>query len=117
MKQIMVMLLVVLAGCSTAPVADLLDRFKPGELPPGPYRGGVCGNPQPAVPVTAFAPATPDGMATPAAVPPVGVGTPATAVSESATPAVASTPVVNTQGVAPVPDGSTVAGTTSWRRP
>jgi hypothetical protein len=38
-------LLVLICGCSTAPVADLLDYFKPGKLEQGkmaPY-GGVCG--------------------------------------------------------------------------
>ena len=38
-------LLLLLVGCSTAPVADLLDYFSPGKLEQGkvaPY-GGVCG--------------------------------------------------------------------------
>ena len=31
-----------LAGCSTAPVADLMDWVSPGHLPPAPgYHGGV----------------------------------------------------------------------------
>jgi hypothetical protein len=44
MKRLAVLVL-FLAGCSTAPVADLLDYFTPGKLEPGkvaPY-GGVCG--------------------------------------------------------------------------
>ena len=38
-------LMVFVTGCSTAPIADLLDRFSPGKLEPAkmaPY-GGVCG--------------------------------------------------------------------------
>jgi hypothetical protein len=44
MKRLAVLAL-LLAGCSTAPVADLLDYFTPGKLEQGkaaPY-GGVCG--------------------------------------------------------------------------
>jgi hypothetical protein len=44
MKCVAVLML-FLAGCSTAPVADLLDYFTPGKLDQGkvaPY-GGVCG--------------------------------------------------------------------------
>ncbi|HXG08290.1 MAG TPA: hypothetical protein VNK04_00725 [Gemmataceae bacterium] len=64
MKQTAVFLLVLTAGCSTAPVADLLDHCKPGRIGPGPYYGGVCAPhtlpgaapvpvpPPPAVPLT-----------------------------------------------------------------
>jgi hypothetical protein len=41
----------LLAGCSTAPIADLMDHFAPGHVEPGkaaPY-GGVC-QPQQLVP-------------------------------------------------------------------
>jgi hypothetical protein len=43
MKRAAAFLLIMLAGCSTAPVADLMDWLKPGRLPSGPYHGGVCG--------------------------------------------------------------------------
>lgn len=41
----MALLLVVLAaGCSTAPLADMFDFFKPGRMDPNPapFYGGVC---------------------------------------------------------------------------
>jgi hypothetical protein len=49
MKRIAAICLLAAAGCSSAPVADLLDWVKPGRLPrdPGRYYGGV-GNLQPA---------------------------------------------------------------------
>ena len=56
------MLLLFILGCSTAPIADTLDHFKPGKIEQGkvaPY-GGVCGPQQASVPVAV-------------AVPPVGV--------------------------------------------
>ncbi len=36
--------LLLLSGCSTAPLADLLDFFRPGRIPPGAQAtpGGVC---------------------------------------------------------------------------
>jgi hypothetical protein len=49
--------LLLLTGCSTAPVADLLDYFTPGKLEQGkvaPY-GGVCGPQQVGVPGPAAA--------------------------------------------------------------
>jgi hypothetical protein len=45
MRQVWGWSMLLLAGCSTAPVADLLDWCKPGRLCPdatAPY-GGVCG--------------------------------------------------------------------------
>ena len=87
------LLLLLLTGCSTAPIADMMDFFVPGNLPAektAPY-GGVC-LPQginappaattapapPPVPPTAVAPlewpprlpAPPGGLAPP---PPIGV--------------------------------------------
>jgi len=53
----------MLAGCSSAPVADVMDLVHPGRLPPAPgYHGGAgaqsqttppasAGAPQPSVPV------------------------------------------------------------------
>lgn len=47
MKQCWLLTLVLLAGCSTHPLADMCDFFKPGKLYPdgktSPY-GGVCRN-------------------------------------------------------------------------
>jgi len=63
---------VFIAGCSTAPIADLLDRFSPGKLEPAkvaPY-GGVCGPQQvgvvPAGPVPVPGAAVPLGPPLPA---------------------------------------------------
>lgn len=53
MKRLALLLVLMLGGCS--PLADILDRCKPGTLPPGPYHGGVCGAPAPSGPATAFA--------------------------------------------------------------
>src|SRR5438552_8567112 len=47
----LISLLPVMAGCSTTPVADMMDFFRPGRLDPGataPY-GGVC-TPRPVAP-------------------------------------------------------------------
>jgi hypothetical protein len=42
MKRIVAACLLLSAGCSSAPVADLMDYFAPGRLPPAPgYHGGV----------------------------------------------------------------------------
>jgi len=64
--------LVFVAGCSTAPIADLLDRFSPGKLEPAkvaPY-GGVCGPQQvgvvPTGPVSLPGAAVPMGPPLPA---------------------------------------------------
>ncbi len=45
MRWIAPLFLLCLAGCSTAPIADFLDFFKPGRLGPEqtPPYGGVCG--------------------------------------------------------------------------
>ena len=56
-------LFVLIAGCSTAPIADLLDRLAPGRIEPekaAPY-GGVCQPQQtvPPVPATAVLPGPP----------------------------------------------------------
>jgi hypothetical protein len=46
MKQIMAMMFLVLGGCSTAPVADLLDHYQPGQIEHGSCYGGVAEMPQ-----------------------------------------------------------------------
>src|SRR5262249_31122937 len=53
-------LLLLLAGCSTAPVADVMDYFKPGRIvaDKSAPRGGVCGPQQPGPPVVGAAPMT-----------------------------------------------------------
>jgi hypothetical protein len=75
-------LLLLCTGCSTAPIADMLDYFKPGQLEPAkatPY-GGVClprpiGPPVPGTAdVPAGAPATGPAIPGPA-MPPI-LGTP-----------------------------------------
>lgn len=96
MKTAVAILTLVLVGCSSMPMADLMDRVKPGELPPGPYRGGVCGCPQPAGPAAVtFAP-PPEGEIVAAAPAPVG--------------AITATPV-------PVADPTAKAAPSGWRRP
>jgi hypothetical protein len=90
MKRAAAFLTLCLAGCSTAPCADILDFFKPGKLEPGQYYGGVCGPAclQPAPPL-ADAPASappPIVMPPPLAVPPIpSPGTPAAPVMPPAT--------------------------------
>jgi hypothetical protein len=46
MKRVIAAGLLMFTGCSTAPLADLLDRTHPGQLEPGggrdPFRGGVA---------------------------------------------------------------------------
>ena len=70
MKRIAAVCL-LLAGCSTAPVADLMDHFAPGRLPQAPgYHGGV-GTPQPAPPAVGLEPPLP-----PPAPPPSEPGAP-----------------------------------------
>jgi hypothetical protein len=42
MRRIALACLLLCAGCSSAPVADVMDRFFPGHLEPAPgYHGGV----------------------------------------------------------------------------
>lgn len=57
MERVMAAGLLMVTGCSTAPLADLLDRTHPGQLEPGgvhgPFRGGVA----PPVEPVPFAPA------------------------------------------------------------
>jgi hypothetical protein len=75
-KQPAALLLLFLAGCSTAPVADFMDFFFPPRFTPGPNPiGGVCapkvvgpappGTAQPIVNPPAVFPAMPPGPATP----------------------------------------------------
>jgi hypothetical protein len=65
-------LLLLLSGCSTAPLADTLDWCKPGKIEGVvPTYGGVC-SPGPPAPVVPAAPAI--GPALP---PPPGAGLPA----------------------------------------
>jgi hypothetical protein len=53
MKRVAALCLLLSAGCSTAPVADLLDCLAPGRLPPAPgYHGGVGAQTQVAPPPT-----------------------------------------------------------------
>ncbi len=67
-------LLLFARGCSTAPLADLADFFKPGKIDPAarPPYGGVCQPSQVAPPggiaVPALPPAFPGGAAPPAPV-------------------------------------------------
>jgi len=55
------LLLLLLCGCSTAPVADMLDFFKPGKLEADkqPPYGGVCLPRQVAPPAGVAAPLPP----------------------------------------------------------
>jgi len=75
MKRAAVLLLLLMTGCSTAPLADTLDFVKPGRLPPGPrqYYGGV-GPPLPPQPGTPT-PANPAIPPLPVPSPPDGTGT------------------------------------------
>jgi hypothetical protein len=60
MQRVCLVLLLGLAGCSTAPVADVLDFFRPGHMYKDevqPY-GGICG-PQGAVLAPGAAPCPP----------------------------------------------------------
>lgn len=82
MKRAAILGLLLLPGCSTAPIADLFDFFRPAKIGPervAPY-GGVC-NPRPATPPGVPAvPGVPPGAipAPPPAVP--GLGPPGPAV-------------------------------------
>jgi hypothetical protein len=52
MKRIAALCLLLSAGCSTAPVADLMDWVAPGRLPPTTgFHGGVSAQTQVAPPV------------------------------------------------------------------
>ena len=75
MKRMAAVCLGLVAGCSTAPVADLLDFLRPGKLGPektAPY-GGVC-LPRPVEPPAGAVPAPPPGSPFGATVP--GAGAP-----------------------------------------
>src|SRR5260370_11532513 len=71
MRRMAVLLLLFLGGCSTAPVADLLDRFYPGQIgaeatPPyggvsNPYPGGLAAPPGTAVAGPVPPPTPPSG--------------------------------------------------------
>jgi hypothetical protein len=97
MRKLTTLALVLLAGCSTAPVADFMDTFFPGKLSPGtaaPY-GGVC-QPQGAPIAPAAAPGVPPGPV-PAVPPPPPVpgapGAPAVVVPPPPAPVSAQPPV------------------------
>src|SRR6266849_6381233 len=82
MRWIAPLLFLCLAGCSTAPIADMLDFFSPGRLGPEetPPYGGVCGpRPVPGFPCAGPVPAS----APPPGPPPIG---PATAPPPLASP-------------------------------
>jgi len=113
-------LLLVIAGCSTAPVADVLDYFTPGRMDKAqvtPY-GGVClqpgkGPPLNAIPIggTLPPPVFPGPGSAP---PPPGVGP----VTSPPPPVFPGSPP-NTSPIIPVPpppglQGNPPAGTVSW---
>jgi hypothetical protein len=93
-----VMLFLFLSGCSTAPIADLLDFIKPGRITPektAPY-GGVCGPRPLAGPPVAPAPIPP---------PPVFPPAPTTGAPIPAPPPGGVLPPVNPGAAAPAPSG------------
>jgi hypothetical protein len=98
MKRGSALLLLLLTGCSTAPIADVMDWLVPGRLPPDkttPY-GGVC------LPQGVIAP-------TPTAVAPVPAPLGATPFVPPPPPPVSAAPSMTTPVVAPVawpPKGS-----------
>jgi hypothetical protein len=83
MRRLMALLLLLAAGCSTAPLADVLDFVKPGRLVSNPTRiyGGVSAPnvsqpvewPAPALPAP---PAPPPSGPFPIPPPPPGIVTP-----------------------------------------
>jgi hypothetical protein len=87
MKRWLGLALAFLAGCSTAPVADVLDFFKPGKLAPeqtAPY-GGVCVPRQvPNPPNVAVAP--PPGAPGPIVPAPTTISPPASPALQPPTP-------------------------------
>jgi hypothetical protein len=101
MKRTAALWLVLLTGCSTAPIADLLDFFKPGQIGPeqAPPYGGVCGprleGPAatgPVLPPAAVVPGTgvPGPVLPPApgsTLPPPATGSPAPPPADAAPPA------------------------------
>lgn len=69
MKRCWLLLLVLLCGCSTAPVADFLDYFYPPSCPPTVGRGGVC---NPSITQPAPPPIARPGLAQPPPPDPIG---------------------------------------------
>ncbi len=60
MRRIAAVCLLLSAGCSSAPVADLMDWWAPGRLPPAPgYHGGVGAQTQVAPPLPEAPPPLP----------------------------------------------------------
>ncbi|HEV3258351.1 MAG TPA: hypothetical protein VG013_15840 [Gemmataceae bacterium] len=75
MRRAAALLLLMLAGCSTAPVADLLDYFKPAQLEPGataPYGNVGASTPIVAPVVVPAAPLPPPVLGAPGVAPPPG---------------------------------------------
>jgi hypothetical protein len=71
MKRIAAVCL-LLTGCSTAPVADVMDWLRPGQLPPAPgYHGGVGAQEQTTAPL---APALEAPLPVEGRVPPTDLG-------------------------------------------
>src|SRR5262249_47268952 len=77
MKRMAALLLGLMAGCSTAPLADVLDFLSPGRLGPErtPPYGGVC-VPTAVGPPAAGLPAPSPGVSVPTPPSPAPVGTP-----------------------------------------
>jgi hypothetical protein len=72
MKRIAAACLLLSAGCSSAPVADVMDYFRPGRLEAAPgYHGGVGAQQQAAVPPVVV---TPPAEGAPPPVPPTDPG-------------------------------------------
>jgi hypothetical protein len=94
MKKAGALVCLLLGGCSTAPVADLLDWIKPGQLQPDPKflpTGGVCQPPGPML----NAPVVPVPAGGAVVVPPTGASVippPAPFPSSGGAPAVPSFP-------------------------
>ncbi len=84
-RHLLILCILPLCGCSTAPLADLMDWVSPGKLEKGPHHGGVASAPAfnaPALPVPAGSPAggVPGGPppgAVPVTPPPVPLTMPA----------------------------------------
>jgi hypothetical protein len=93
MKRLAVLFL-LLAGCSTAPFADLMDYFHPGRIAEDKTapRGGVCGPQQPGPPTISTAPVPPPSFPTSTGSPGPGVTAPVLGSPVSTT----SPPVVTT---------------------
>jgi hypothetical protein len=111
MKRTAALWLTLLTGCSSAPWADMMDKFEPGQLEAGAAHGGVC-NPDIHLlvgpPVTAFPP-LPESSSAASPLP----TTPPVAVAPAPPPAATPSP-------APVPAAAQTGGTApavpTWRR-